>query len=538
MSMKTMSDSGTSNFSKLATVGKGLLLGLGAAAVGVGVAAVEFGDQLENANTQMANAFKNAGSSVSAYQGQITAVDNKLQGYGYTNAQVNAAIARLVGVTGNAQESLNDMGLAADVAKARHMDLNGAVDLIAKTMGGNLTAAKRMGIEIPPEILKIKDPATKANDIMQILENRFKGSAAAAAGTFAGKVAAIKAQGEDLAAQIGTRLIPILETLMTGIMNVVEWFTKHKSAAEALGIALGVVAAGIMAVAIAGFIADAAFPWIPLLIAGIALVAAGIVELATHWQEVWTDIKNWVEDAWVVIKPYWDAIYNYLIGPLVSGVQTMIGVFKQAWTDAQTAMQVAWSIIGPIFNFIKTLGIDYVMTEIQVFQGVWNTAWAAVQLTIRVAGFVIGLVVGAIQTSIGWISSAVNDLVGAWDAAWNAIGGTISAVWNNVLKPVFDAIEAAYNVVKGIVNFFTGSSNAPATATPAQVGTANAQGAHFITGAGFGSHAIGGGGGGASTAPTTLQLVLDNQVIGQVLVPIMQTAFLQAKRSQISLGLS
>ena len=49
-----MSSSGASNFSKLATVGKFALLGIGAAAVGVGVASIDMADKYQGATNKIA----------------------------------------------------------------------------------------------------------------------------------------------------------------------------------------------------------------------------------------------------------------------------------------------------------------------------------------------------------------------------------------------------------------------------------------------------------------------------------------------------
>jgi len=48
------------------------------------------------------------------------------------------------------------------------------------------------------------------------------------------------------------------------------------------------------------------------IVAGIAVLVAGIIYLATHWHQVWTDIKNWVLDAWHFID---NIFHDGIIGP-------------------------------------------------------------------------------------------------------------------------------------------------------------------------------------------------------------------------------
>ena len=353
-----LSKNGASNFEKLASVGKMALLGLAAGAVVVGTAAVDMADKYENAHAQLNNAFKNAGTSSSKYQGQINDLQNQMAHWGYTSAQVQSALGQLVTVTGNAQASINNMGLAADIAANRHMDLNSAATLMAKTMAGNVTAAKRMGIEIPAAVLKIKDPTEKANDVLAILEARFKGSASAAADTFSGRIAAMKAQGENLLTVIGLKLIPVLEKLLTQIMQLVTWFEKHKTIAEALAFVMGGALVTAITAATVAWIADAAATvaatWpILAIIAAIALVVAAIIYLSTHWHQVWTDIKNWAADAINWLTSHIPGL-NIYIDAIRIEISTLRDIFTEAWTIIKAAVSDAWAFIQPIWSAIIT----------------------------------------------------------------------------------------------------------------------------------------------------------------------------------------
>jgi hypothetical protein len=359
--MDKTSSSGSTAMQKMGTLGKAALLGVGAAVVGVGAFAVEMGDRFENAHAQMENAFKNAGTSADDYKGRISQVEGQLTKYGFTNAQTESALGQLVTVTGNAGESLNLMGLAADIAKNRHIDLNSATGLLAKTMAGNITAAKRMGIEIPAEVLKIKDPTQKANDILAILEGRFKGSASAAADTFAGKIATLKAQGENLGATIGTKLIPVLERMMTTVMGVVTWLEKHRAIAETLGIVIGtvLVAAIVLYTAsmVSAAIATVAATWpIIAIIAAVALVVAGIVLLATHWSQVWQDIKNWVADGVAFVKSHLLLIIGAggPIGLIIAAIVELGTHWSSIWGTIKSAVSDAWGVLSGIFDKIKS----------------------------------------------------------------------------------------------------------------------------------------------------------------------------------------
>jgi hypothetical protein len=457
--MEETGSKGSSTMSKLGTISRAAILGIGAAAVGIGVFAVDMGNKYEDAHAQMVNAFKNAGTSADAYKGKISAIDAQLTKYGYTNAQTQAAIGRLVTVTGNAKGSLNDMGLAADIAKNRGLDLNGAVDLMAKTMAGNITAAKRMGIEIPAAVLKIKDPVEKSNDIMAILENRFKGSASAAADTFSGRVSAMKAQAENLGASLGTKLIPVLEKLMTGIMQVVNYFEKNKTAAKELAIAFGTVLVAAVTVFVGTTIAemsalDVALGGIPILV---GLLVVAIIYLSTHWQQVWSDIKNWVAEGAAWIREHF---YLIMAIPMIGWLLVLAANWQGIWNTIKAVMNDAWAVIGPIFNFIKTYGTDIVSANILAMQAIWNGVWTVVSTVVSAAWAVMSPVFGFVKTlGTDVISAGIQALQAVWNGAWGAVSTAVSVAWS-IIQPIIGLITGAINGVKDALNWLAGAGGA------------------------------------------------------------------------------
>ena len=281
--MDKLEKAGSSNFQKLGKAGSMAFEAIGAAAVGIGIYSVIQANKLEDAQAALDRAFKNTSTTTEKYQSQIDALNKKFETYGYTNAQTEDALQRLVSATGNVGGSFKAMGTAADIAKARNIDLDTATGLMAKTMAGNVTAAKRMGILIPPEILKLKDPVEKANAVMAILNDRFGGQAATAAETFGGKTEALKAKLSDVGAQIGMKLIPIVLKLATVFANLIDWFEKHKIAFYALATIVGVLLVGSFiawtASIIAANVALYANP-VVLIIAGFVLMVATLVILS------------------------------------------------------------------------------------------------------------------------------------------------------------------------------------------------------------------------------------------------------------------
>jgi hypothetical protein len=399
--MGKLSKSGASNFQKLGAAGKMAFEAIGAAAVGIGIYSVIQANKLEDAQAALGRAFKNTGTTTEKYQGQIDTLNKKFESYGYTNAQTEDALQRLVSATGNVSGSFKAMGTAADIAKARHIDLDTATGLMAKTMAGNVTAAKRMGILIPPEILKLKDPVEKANAVMAILNDRFGGQAATAAETFGGKTEALKVKLQDVAAKIGEKLIPIILKLATVFGNLIDWFEKHKIVFYVLASIVGVLLVGSFfawtASIVATNIALYANPvvWV---IAGFALLVASLVIVILKWKEIakflrsdwgtacliaisavfpmiglalliatyWNEVRN-------TLIRVWHEIYDNFVNPLVSAFIWLKDIAYMVVAEMTIFWQMFGGTIGGIFSGIANAISSPFIYAFNLIKHAWNS---------------------------------------------------------------------------------------------------------------------------------------------------------------------
>jgi hypothetical protein len=116
----------------------------------------------------------------------------------------------------------------------------------------------------------------------------------AATDTFNNKVKKLESSLQVLEINIGNKLIPVLISVANKVMAVVGWFQKHKTTAEALGAAVGVVlvaAIGLFTYAlVAATVAFLGLTWpITATIAVMALLAAGFVML-WHYSQTFRTI--------------------------------------------------------------------------------------------------------------------------------------------------------------------------------------------------------------------------------------------------------
>lgn len=260
-----------------------------------------------------------------------------------------------------------------------------------------------------------------------------------------------------LGVKIGTWLIPKVTGLIHAISDVVGWFSRHKTVALMLAGVVGgalLLAVGAYTVSmISAAAATVAATW-PILavIAAVAAVVAGIVYLATHWHQVWNDIKQWTGDAVGWVKNHLFIIMGI---PIVGWIINLAVHWHQVWDDIKTVISGAWNdVIKPVFGFIKTVAIDPLKAALHMFETVWRDTFRIIRDIINGAwNDVIKPVFRFIKTvAIDPIESAVRGFKTAWSDVWNGIGDAISDVWNNVIQPVVNAIEDAVSGVESAVS--------------------------------------------------------------------------------------
>ena len=249
--MRTMADEGSASYNKLATVGKASLLGLGGVAVAVAVAGVDAADKWEGAHARLETSVKNSGSTWQAWGGTVDNAESKAEKLGFTNTNVEESLARLVPVTKSQQQATDDLSLAEDIARGRHIDLEAATQLLVKVQTGHVSLLGRLGINT-----KDATGATiSQQDAIEKLTALYGGNASAYADTFAGKMKVIGAEGEDIAKSIGLVVIPVVEKLGGVLADGTNFFVHNHDAAIALAVVVGGPLVAAMGVYIATQIA-------------------------------------------------------------------------------------------------------------------------------------------------------------------------------------------------------------------------------------------------------------------------------------------
>jgi cell wall-associated NlpC family hydrolase/phage-related protein len=199
--------------------------------------------------------------------------------------------------------------------------------------------------------------------------------------------------------QLSGILIQLLAAGLGTIISLITTLLKHMPFLVPLITA-------ITAVWLAWDLVMAANPIGLIIIAIVALIGA-ITLLATHWHRVWTDVKNWAEDAWKFLTHGWG---QWLIPGLTLvrlAVQFLRDHWKQAWDAIKGAGLAAWhfihdDIFSPLANFMtKTLPGAF-RTSVSYIGKAWDGLRNAVKTPVK---FVIGTVLDGLIGTFDWITS-------------------------------------------------------------------------------------------------------------------------------------
>jgi hypothetical protein len=209
--------------------------------VGFGKSSYEAGQAAAKGQALLASAIANTGRAWEDSADQIREHAGALwDSHRLTEGEIHEGMRRLISVTGDYEASLQNVGLAADIAAARNISLEAASDIVGKALTGNVAGLKKLGIEV-----------SDSGDAIEQLTERFGGMAAA--GTTGGEAIG-KAWG-DFKEAIGGALAtmgggePLLGMVADRIRDLTEWVGANSEAFARWGAGIG--AAGSMGVAFA-----------------------------------------------------------------------------------------------------------------------------------------------------------------------------------------------------------------------------------------------------------------------------------------------
>lgn len=249
--------------------GKALAGGL-VAAGGAAVLATKAAAEDEAAQAQLAQQLKQAAGASDA---QIASLEDWItaqgKATGITDDELRPALAKLATATGDVGEAQKLAALAMDVSAGTGKDLNAVTEALVRAQNGSIGGLSRLGIAT-------KDAEGKTlslTEVTQKMADKYKGAAAAAAETTAGKTKIMATQFGELQEQIGANLLPVMSKLAQVGLKVTNWISHNTTT---VGVAIGVLG-GLLAITTA--VGYATKVW--TVITGAASIAQGVFAAAT-----------------------------------------------------------------------------------------------------------------------------------------------------------------------------------------------------------------------------------------------------------------
>lgn len=214
----------------------------------VGSEAVHLADDLEQAHAREVTAITNAGGAYDQYASRIRTTESQMEKFGFTNAETDSSIANLTNATHDAGKAIDLQGLAADIARGRHIGLTEATAILMKVETGHVALLGKLGINI-------KDASGKVisqDEAIKRLSATYKGQAAAAADTFAGKMKTLSTTVQDVGAKLGENIVPKVEAVASAISGGVTSFEDFNSTLDGVPGKVLAVGAAFPAIFFAG----------------------------------------------------------------------------------------------------------------------------------------------------------------------------------------------------------------------------------------------------------------------------------------------
>lgn len=312
------------------------------------------------------------------------------------------------------------------------------------------------------------------------------------------RMAEAKGTIEALSIKIGTALLPYAQKMLDSTMSLVGWFTRHKSVAHDLAIAIGVAAGAFIAYRTYVTLAEVATKawmvatqaaeaaqWllnvamdanpIGLIILAIVALVAGIWLLWTHskgfrdffiglWNDIWgflKDVGAWFAgpfahffiDTWNAIWGFFKMVGNWFAGPFanffVSAGHAIAAPFLWLWHNI---LDPFWHGFETALAFVNRIVRSFIALWLDVATWFWSTVYKAY----------IKPAIEAIGAIFMWVGHNIFEPVThAIIAALRWVGEAAMWLWHNAIMPAVNGIATAFmwvghNVFEPVVNFIIG----------------------------------------------------------------------------------
>jgi hypothetical protein len=340
--LKSVKDTAAGGWSAMKTAG---VAAAGAIVAGLGVAA-HAAMEHEVAVSKLKQAYLDAGVPTRGMAGDLEEVEKSARRTGQSTDDLEAGYTKLVTATRSTEEAHKLLAVAQDLAAFKGISVADATTAVIKANEGNTKALKTMGIATTDATGK----ALTSTQVMQNLTKAVHGQADAYGDTASGEMARYHESLDQIKVSVGEAVLPALKQMLSALMPVVEWLTRHQAIVRVLVPILGVFAAVILTIVTAIRIwtivqvaLDAVLSSNPigLIILAIAALVGGVIYAYTHFKifrDAIADVWSWIKVLADWVMGHWKLVVDVLLGPL-GVLLTNLGTVKQAIEDVINALE-------------------------------------------------------------------------------------------------------------------------------------------------------------------------------------------------------
>lgn len=404
------------------------------AGAALGGIAVKAAADLEQSAGAVKDVFKEYAGTVEKYSKQAsTAVG--LSGNAYNE------LATLIGTQlkngGTSMDMIagktNDLiSLGADLAAGFGGSTKDAVEALSSALKGERDPIERYGVSLTQAAIDaeaarlgfekvggaLSAEANQAATLSLIMQQTsdFHGKFAAENDTLAHNIEVVKAKITDMAAQLGTLLLPI-------ITQVVTWVSEHMTPAFA---------------AFMGWLSDNAIPKIK------EFAAVFASQWLPRLKEIWQNIQN---NLWPVLQQVGSFIVSMLLPALAN-------IFNWLVQHSSMLVQLGAVILGVMAAWRTVQIVIAIINAVKTAMAAWTaitTALKAATIGQTIAQTALNTVMYA--NPIGLIIAAIAAVIAILVLLWNNCEG-----FRNAVLAIWEAVKTGFNAavefIKGLINGF------------------------------------------------------------------------------------
>ncbi len=206
---------------------------VGSAAFQFGKAAVQAAMEDQKSQALLADQLrKTVGATSTAIASSEKFVEKLMLASNMTDDQLRPALAQLVRVTGDTTDAQRLLTTAVDVSVGSGRELSSVVTAIGKAAMGQTAGLSKLGISLSESTIQSGDLSA----IIDELNQKFGGAAAAAVDTTAGRIENLNVRFGELKEQIGTALLPVVEELSGALLDIAKGIEQQNFGSIAGGV--------------------------------------------------------------------------------------------------------------------------------------------------------------------------------------------------------------------------------------------------------------------------------------------------------------